>query len=356
MHVALGYWWYPAGIGYHLERALHQLGHTTIYVGLPGNQRPGFDNSIPLTEVIARLDPPPDLYLWIDPANRYFPPGIEALPIPTACYLVDVHLGHWREQAARFFDAVFIAQHDYVDRYKQAVGHDQVYWLPLAAAPDVHRQLDRPRALDVGFVGNLAVAHQKTARARRLQLIAQRFQTNDFYRQYTPAEVGEIYSQSKIVFNTSIASDVTMRIFEGTACGALLLTDSIANELDQLFEIGKEIVVYQDDADLLDKIAYYLAHDDERQRIALAGQKRTVQEHLYTHRVQHILDTCTTPVFQRCAPMREADQAARVKARLDVYTHLHMLDAVFDVTRAANYHPLHRAWAALPCLLRRISL
>jgi hypothetical protein len=353
MHIAIGYRWFETAAGYHLERALLASGHTVTYVGLPAAQRSGYDQNVPLPSILAALPQLVDLFLWIDPAGGYFPIGLEDCPVPTACYLIDVHLGHWREQAARFFDAVFIAQHDYLDRFQRAVGHEQVYWLPLAAAPDVHRQFDRPRTIDVGFVGNLSLAHHKTARARRLQMIAQRFKTNDFYRSYTPAEVGDTYSQAKIVFNTSIAGDVTMRIFEGTACGALVLSDSIANGLDQMFEIGQEIIVYQDDHDLLDKIAYYLAHDDEREQIARAGQQRTLKDHLYTRRVQCILDVCVTPAFQRRAPMRRADQSARVKVRLDVYTHLHMLDAVFDTTRAVGYHPLHRAWAALPCLIRR---
>jgi hypothetical protein len=353
MHIALGYRWFETSAGYHVERALCTAGHTVTYVGLPAAQRSGYDQSVSLPAILAALPQPVELFLWIDPAGGYFPIGLEDCPVPTACYLIDVHLGHWREQAARFFDAVFVAQYDYLDRFKQAVGHAQIYWLPLAAAPDAHRQLDRPRTLDVGFVGNLALAHQTTARARRLRLIAPRFKTNDFYRQYTPAEVGGIYSQAKIVFNTSIAGDVTMRIFEGTACGALMLTDSTANGLEQLFEVGQEIIVYQDDHDLLDKIAYYLAHDDERQGIAQAGQRRTLQEHLYTHRIRQILEVCAAPSFQRNAPLRQADPSTRVKARLDVYTHLHMLDAVFDMTRAAGYHPIHRAWAALPCLVRR---
>ena len=353
MHIAIGYRWFETAAGYHLERALLATGHTITYVGLPAARRSGYDQRVILPEILAALSQPVDLFLWIDPAGGYFPIGLEDCPVSTACYLIDVHLGHWREQAARFFDAVFIAQHDYVDHFRETVKHDQVYWLPLAAAPDVHRQIDRPRTFDVGFVGNLALAHQKTARARRLRLLAQHFTTNDFYRQYTPAEVGETYSQSKIVFNTSIAGDVTMRVFEGTACGALMLTDSAANGLGQLFEIDQELVVYQDDADLLDKITYYLAHADERDRIARAGQQRTLQQHLYTQRVQRIVEICAASTFQRCAPMRQANQAARVKARLDVYTHLHMLDAVFDATRAAGYHPVRRLWAALPCLARR---
>lgn len=57
--------------------------------------------------------------------------------------------------------------------------------------------------------------------------------------------------------------------------------DAAANGLDELFEIGREIVVYRDDRDLLDKIACYLAHDEERKGIARAGQERTLREYTY---------------------------------------------------------------------------
>jgi len=354
MHIALGYRWFPTAVGYHLERALYSLGHTVTYVGLPCAERPGYDSAVPLTQIIAALPQPPDLFLWIDPAGRYFPPGIEDLSIPTTCYLVDVHLGTWRHQVARFFDAVFVAQKDYLARYQQAVEHAQVYWLPLAAAPDVHRQLDLPKLYDVGFVGNLARAHRGTARARRLRLIAERFRTNDFDRQYTPEQVGQVYSQSRIVFNTSIAGDVTMRVFEGTACGTLVITDSVANGLSDLFEIGNELVTYADEADLVNKIAYYIEQTDERERIARAGHKRALAQHTYAHRMQTMLGVLATPSFKRSAPMRQAAANARRAARQNVYTHLHMLDTILDAAQAADDAPLLRVRAALPCLIRRL--
>lgn len=124
-------------------------------------------------------------------------------------------------------------------------------------------------------------------------MIQKHYKTNDFYRSYTPTEVGQVYSQSKIVFNTSIAGDVTMRIFEGTASAALLLTDPAQNGLNELFTIGKEIVVYENDDDLLKKIDYYLAHDDERCAIAQAGYTQTLKAHTYQHRVKQIGD-CTS--------------------------------------------------------------
>jgi hypothetical protein len=351
MHIAIGYRWFSTAAGFHFERALQALGHRVTYVGLPCAGRPGYDNTVSIREILDASPEMPDLYLWIDPAGRYFPPGIEDLPIPTACYLIDVHLGRWRPQVALFFDTVFVAQKDYVDTYRQAVGHEQVGWLPLAAAPDVHRQHDLPRTYDVGFVGNLALAHRGTARARRLRLITERFRTNDFYRQYTPEEVGQVYSQSRLVFNTSIAGDVTMRLFEGTACGALVMTDSVANGLDELFHIGREIVVYRDDAELLGRIAYYLDHEEERVQIAAAGQRRTIAEHTYVHRAQAVVQIVAMSGFRRLAPMRRAAPRERLAARHEVYTHLHMLDALFDATRGQN--ALRRAWVAGPCFVRR---
>ena len=356
MHIAIGYRWFLTSVGYHLERAIRSLGYTVTYVGLPCQERAGYDSSVPVNEIIARLPEKPDLYLWIDPAGRYFPPGIEDLPIPTACYLVDVHLGKWRQQVARFFDAVFVAQKDYLDAFRRAVDHEQVYWLPLAAAPDVHRQHDLPKLYDVGFVGNIARAHRNTPRARRLKLIAERFRTNDFYRTYTPEQVGQVYSQSRIVFNTSIAGDVTMRLFEGTACGALVLTDSIANGLNELFKVGQEIVTYQDDGDILNKAAYYLEHEDECKAIARAGHERTQAQHTYAHRIQAVLDVVGAPSFERLAPLRRVSREGRLAAQRRVYTHLHMLDAILDAAQRAGYHPLRRLWAALPCLIRRLLI
>jgi hypothetical protein len=355
MHVALGYNWFETSLGYHFERALRQLGHTVTYVGLAGPTRAGYDNR-PLPEVLAGLSQPADLYLWVDPAGRYFPRDIERAPVPTAAYIVDVHLGAWRQEAAKFFDAVFVAQKDYLEPFRRAAGHDQVYWLPVAAAADVHYDHQLPRIYDVGFVGNLARAHRGTARARRLQLLSSRFKTNDFYRSYTPQEVGEVYSQSRLVVNSSIAGDVTMRVFEACACGALVLTDSTANGLGELFELGRELVTYRDDNDLLDKIAYYLAHDAERATLALAGQSRTRQQHTYTHRMSSLLAAVTAPGLRRGAPLRSAPPAAARRARQTVYTHLHMLDALLDDLRAEGANPIQRLWASLPCLARRLLL
>jgi hypothetical protein len=357
MHFALGYSFFPATTGYHLERALRGLGHTVSYVGPPAAGRAGFGQTTSLVEALAGLATPADLFWWVDSGGQYFPAGIEDLPIPTACYVIDVHLGRWRRTLTQFFDAVFVAQKDFVPAYRAAAGHDQVHWLPLAAAPDYHHRLDLPLLYDVGFVGNQNLAHQATPRSRRLRQIAGRYRTNDFFRFYPPETIGHVYSQSRIVFNNSLAGDVNMRVFEATASGALLVTDAVANGLEELFSIGRELITYADDAELWAKLDYYLSPgkgEAERAAVAAAGMRRAQAEHTYAHRAEKLLKVVGAPGFERCAAMRRAGPGQRWRARRDIYARLAMLEALVEGARAEGRNPLKRAWAVLPALLARL--
>ena len=84
-----------------------------------------------------------------------------------------------------------------------------------------------------------------------------------------------------------------MRLYEATGVGALLLTDRKDN-LGELFEIGKEVVAYSSSEEAAELIRYYLAHPDEAQAIARAGQARTLREHTYRQRMEELV-----PILQR---------------------------------------------------------
>lgn len=354
MHIAIGYSWYPNSPIIYLEQALCALGHQVTYVGTSHPLRPGFDQTVSVAELIHALKPKPDLYLWVDPVTRYFPAGIEELEIPTAGYLVDVHLGPWRTAASLFFDTVLVTEADYMEMYRQHVGHSQVVRLPLAVSETTFQRLDLPRIYDVAFVGHRARAHQKTARMRHLQLITQRYRTNDVYRTYTLPEINQVYNQAKIVINTSISGGVTMRMFEGTACGALVLTDTRPEAMGDTFEFGKEMIAYRDDPDLIEKIDYYLAHEEERMQIAQNGCEKTHKHHTWTNRAKAIVATAIEANPQKCAPMRKASAQERFRQRKTIYTSLYMLDALADSMRTLNYNPVRRFNNLLPCLVRRL--
>jgi hypothetical protein len=78
-----------------------------------------------------------------------------------------------------------------------------------------------------------------------------------------------------------------MRLFEVTGMGAMLITDAKRN-LGELFAVDREVVAYGDAEELATKIRYFLDHEDERARIAAAGQRRTLTDHTYAVRMREL--------------------------------------------------------------------
>ncbi len=83
---------------------------------------------------------------------------------------------------------------------------------------------------------------------------------------------------------------IKWRHFETLACRTLGIT-LYADDLEKQYEIGKEIVVYKDIPDLVEKVRYYLAHDEEREAIAEAGYRRTMKDHTISKRLENIFKT-----------------------------------------------------------------
>jgi hypothetical protein len=75
-----------------------------------------------------------------------------------------------------------------------------------------------------------------------------------------------------------------MRLYEATGVGTLLLTDAKKN-LGDLFAEGTEVVAYQDADDAVQQISALLADPQRVAAIAAAGQRRTLGEHTYRHRM-----------------------------------------------------------------------
>lgn len=102
-----------------------------------------------------------------------------------------------------------------------------------------------------------------------------------------------VYQNSKIaLYLDSLydvkASGVTLRPFEITCGGAMMLGQIYREELPELWQDGKEFISFKGIDDLREKVRYYLSHEDERRRIAKAGFERTRQEHTYLDRVRRV--------------------------------------------------------------------
>jgi spore maturation protein CgeB len=80
-----------------------------------------------------------------------------------------------------------------------------------------------------------------------------------------------------------------MRLFEATGISTCLITDDKPG-LDKFFNTDEEVVVFKNERDLVDKVKYLQANPDVAQKIGLAGQKRIFKEHLWSHRVNDLLE------------------------------------------------------------------
>jgi len=77
------------------------------------------------------------------------------------------------------------------------------------------------------------------------------------------------------------------RTFNSAVAGGFVLTQ-MTYDLADYYEIGKEVVAFNSTGELIEKIKYYLDHEDEREVIARAGYERTIRDHTYEKRYRDI--------------------------------------------------------------------
>lgn len=104
-------------------------------------------------------------------------------------------------------------------------------------------------------------------------------------------EMPYAFRNSKINLNItlrSIQTGIPLRAFDIMGCGGFLLSN-YQQELFEYFEADKDFVYYTDYEELIEKVDYYLAHEEERKQIAENGCKRVFEQHNMKLRMQDIL-------------------------------------------------------------------
>ena len=237
------------------------------------------DDSFGVFRIGENRIPCADLIINVEPCDF-----IIAYPGKKSCFWeIDNHI-HRGDDVDRYakVDHVFIAQNGFLSFYPK----EKSTWLPLAADPELHKLYpDEPVEYDVGFLGNDTYPR----RSGLLDKIGAKYKLLR-----STSKPGEEYSRllsrCKILFNCSMDNDVNMRVFEAISIGRLLLTDK-ADGQDILLNDGVHYVSFTDWPDLDQKIEYYLKHNKERNKIAVAGANYIHATHTYRDRLETILQT-----------------------------------------------------------------
>ena len=99
--------------------------------------------------------------------------------------------------------------------------------------------------------------------------------------------LADIYRSSRINLNATslqMPTAVNQRVFDAPAAGGFVLSDA-QSAVEEHFELGKEAVVYRDAEEMVELIAYYTSHENERAKVIEHAQKRILAEHTYVHRL-----------------------------------------------------------------------
>lgn len=183
--------------------------------------------------------------------------------------------------------------------------------------PQILEQLKTKKDIDVSFIGGIGAYHKNRTQFLKqistavslkiwgygftsdnpVKNILKKIKNRVDFKKSLQGEIWgldmyQVLANSKITLNShgDIAKghSVNMRMFEATGVGTLLITD-YSEDLNQFFIPDKEVVCYKNEAEAIEKIEYYLKHENERKQIALAGQKRTLEHYSYEKIIQQYI-------------------------------------------------------------------
>ena len=199
-----------------------------------------------------------------------------------------------------------------VERYK-ARGIENAMHVPFGANEFVFKRQECEKEYDVSFVG---VKHPyRDWIVKRLE--SEGIKVATFGRKWgsgrvTVEQMVDIFNKSKINLNlsNSISYDIRYlfsslralhdfaknrkrieqqkaRPFEVCGAGGFLLTYYVSG-LEDYYCIGKEVAIYSSPDELVEQVKYYLEHEEKREKVALSGYEKTLNEHTFTKRFEAI--------------------------------------------------------------------
>lgn len=218
---------------------------------------------------------------------------------------------------AQLFDFVFTTDMDCIHRYKAALGHEHVYFLPFACQPAVHNPIEKYERKDAFcFAGAYYARYPERTRDlesfvrelpahRPLEIYDRNYGKNDpnyqFPAEYQPhivgtlpfTEIDKAYKGYRYAINlNSIKQSQTMfarRVYE--LLGSNTLT--ISNYSRGVRLMFGDLVITSDSGSETCRRLEQLEAASTVDRLRLAGLRKAMSEHTYADRVNYILEKIT---------------------------------------------------------------
>jgi len=289
----------------HHTRSLESLGHTVVQIQ---------ETNTSTDQILGRAAQA-NLFVWVHPhevrptGNLTMEQVLARLRIPRVAYHLDLFYGlpqRWEtyrnELYIRGLDHFFTADGplaDWLNANTAVKGH---YLPPGVLAEETYCATPSADRFDVGFVGSERYHPEWPYRPKLIDWLRKTY--GNRFRLYGQdagivvrgAALNQVYADAKVIVGDTFCPKFTYgpyfsdRIPETLGRGGFLIHPRITGLEDDYVD-GEHLVLYQynDWKGLRAKIDHYLTHDEERERIRLAGHEHVKNNYTYRHRWETIL-------------------------------------------------------------------
>ena len=252
---------------------------------------------------------------------------------------------------ARLFDYVFTTDIDCVHRYKAALEHDRVFFLPFACQPTVHNPIEKYERKDAFcFAGAYYVRYPERTRDledfvrelpafRPFEIYDRNYGKDNpdyqFPETYQPYIVGTLpydqidkaYKGYRYAINlNSIKQSQTMfarRVYELLGSNTLV----VSNYSRGVRLMFGDVVITSDSGSEIKRRLEVLEKENRTDRLRLAGLRKVMQEHTYGERIAYVLSKVTgreitqpLPSFKVLAAADTLEDVQRLVAHVQAQT------------------------------------
>ncbi len=295
MQIVLGFPQRDLQTGCYIKEAFEELGHEIVAINDP-RVAPGAEQ---IFELVDKYKPD---FVFLAKDVRYNN-IIERLAkkVLTVMWNVDVRYDintflRASPQMYKYCHLKFTIGKGNLDRYRQA-GIENIYWLSEGISPIWHKseELSYKDKLaynaDVAFAGSSLGLH--SGRSELLNILENSDSLNFIrYTSIFNREHNKMCQCTKINIGHSgwpnVELSMSARDYRIMGAGGFLLTNHVEG-IENWFEVGKMCDTYRSPGECLEKIKYYLEHEDERKVMAAYGQKIVYEKHKFSDRLKEVI-------------------------------------------------------------------
>ena len=295
MNIVLGFPMIDKQTGVYIQEGFEELGHNIVAVNDPRVQ-PGAKQILNLVDAHK-----PD-FVFLAKDVRYND-IIEELSkkVFTVMWNVDVRydINIFLSANGSMYDHChlkFTIEKGNLDKYLK-MGVENIFWLsegisPIWHCPENISANDKfMYEADVAFAGLNTDLHD--GRSELLKALENSSFDYEYYNNVFNREHNKMCQLSKINIGQSgwpkVELSMSARDYRIMGAGGFLLTNHVEG-IENWFEIGKMCDIYNSPEECLEKIQYYLDHEDERKAMATYGMKVVHEKHKFSDRLKIVIE------------------------------------------------------------------